>query len=271
VSPILSSHSSLADEVCDRPNLWINETLMASTAFPRPPTSPSPLSAVHSKLQSASIPSIIDPNGFELVTTPTIDDDGKLKTLARESEVSPWGAILSSASDHSDDHLPKVSPILSLRGSKTDEGWQVIRALAFAATHFGNSPAGFYHSSLPGTSTLDGSIVARGSSPSLSPPSHSPPPPSAAGISFRTLGWEYEGQPCGSWDRSVLGFPSSWSSSPLSHSLKGKSPLPPSQPPVVPMGEVVIRHKKVERESEEVERERREREEEEEEERGLMA
>lgn len=56
-----------------------------------------------------------------------------------------WLEIISIASRHSDPSLAGL-----------------IRSLAFCSTYFGIRSPGFYHSSLPGTESMDGSIFLSG-------------------------------------------------------------------------------------------------------------
>ncbi|KDE09872.1 hypothetical protein MVLG_00270 [Microbotryum lychnidis-dioicae p1A1 Lamole] len=175
-----------------RPNLWIKETLMAAPLYPMPPDASSPstsavaryLASLHARKEGE-----LGPDGVP--KTPQVDANGRLRLeeeLAEATETpldllgggNPWSTVLASAVDHPDDHVAKV-----------------IRSLAFAATHFGQSPAGFYQASLPGTEVMDGSIFIR-----------------AAGMTLQAMGWCHEGESPGSWDRSALGFESAWENEP---------------------------------------------------------
>ncbi|GAA5955384.1 hypothetical protein JCM10213_002868 [Rhodosporidiobolus nylandii] len=117
-----------------------------------------------------------------------------------EEGSNPWMRVLQSAVDHDDEHVTKA-----------------VRSLYFAATHFGASPKGMYPSSLPGTNEMDGSIFIR-----------------AAGMTLDSVGWAHEGAEgnVGTWDRSGLGWPETWSKDellpgrewpPASFSGKGKA------------------------------------------------
>lgn len=70
---------------------------------------------------------------------------------------------------------------------------RMIRSLAFAAQHFGLTPPGSWHCSLPGSHLLDGTAFVR-----------------AAGLLLDSLGWEHEGEEAGSWDRKVIGLDEAW-------------------------------------------------------------
>ncbi|KAK4050589.1 hypothetical protein OIV83_003315 [Microbotryomycetes sp. JL201] len=170
-----------------RPELHIHDTLMAASANPRPPhfsARAQTAVGVHlmhvvaeGQAESASAP-------LESPKTPQVDKNGHLlgpldpsdENSQRPSQENPWPRILASAADHPDDHLCKV-----------------VRSLAFAAMHFGHSSEGIFQSALPGTDVMDGSIFSR-----------------AAGLVMQTMGWCHEGEACGKWDRSCLGYDEAW-------------------------------------------------------------
>ncbi|GAA6022709.1 hypothetical protein JCM10207_008073 [Rhodosporidiobolus poonsookiae] len=106
---------------------------------------------------------------------------------------NPWMVVLKSAVDHDDEHVTKT-----------------VRSLYFAAAHFGASPKGMFQSSLPGVNEMDGSIFIR-----------------AAGLTLASVGWRHEGDAgnMGTWDRSGLGWPSTWEKDEL---LPGREFPPPS-------------------------------------------
>lgn len=111
---------------------------MAATAYPSPPTLPSfaPGAIARALKERAAKASSPDPNAAEEAgspVTPSVDDDGKVRPAVSEvvildatgeevhgeeqvtpevveppSQVSPWPALMASASDHTDDHLAKV-------------------------------------------------------------------------------------------------------------------------------------------------------------------
>ncbi|SCV73436.1 BQ2448_7362 [Microbotryum intermedium] len=175
-----------------RPNLWVKETLMAAPLYPMPPDAASPsTSAVARYLASLRRKEESESGSDGVPKTPQVDANGRLRLEEELAEATdtpmdllgggnPWSTVLASAVDHPDDHVAKV-----------------IRSLAFAATHFGQSPAGFYQSSLPGTEIMDGSIFIR-----------------AAGMTLQAMGWCHEGESPGSWDRSGIGFESAWDNEP---------------------------------------------------------
>ncbi|KAL8276912.1 hypothetical protein RQP46_010640 [Phenoliferia psychrophenolica] len=169
-----------------RPELHLRETLLSASCSPSPPSLPSFTPGAVAKALRAHSTVTPPTTDDDEPSTPTAGADGKFKrgstypAFEERRTVNPWPALLASASDHPDPHLPKV-----------------IRALAFAAEHFGHSPPGLYQCSLPGTDRMDGSIFIR-----------------AAGLTFGTLGYAREGVPIGSWDYSVLGLDSSWTDEP---------------------------------------------------------
>ncbi|KAM0747010.1 hypothetical protein T439DRAFT_318264 [Meredithblackwellia eburnea MCA 4105] len=174
-----------------RPNLHVNDTLLASTPTPVPPNLPTfTPGAISRAILKRDKSKSEDSSDDSAPSTPSVGVDGKVKsvnghngTLSDHEEekmvsldVNPWPGLMVSATDHPDEHVPKV-----------------IRTLAYAATHFGHSPPGLYQCSLPGSEKMDGSIFAR-----------------AAGLTFKALGYAREGEKPGSWDRSVLGFEAAW-------------------------------------------------------------
>lgn len=156
-----------------RPDLYVAETLMAATPYPRAPPVSSPPSKTavrraldenrhnkghdpedpHSSSGGSSSSQNVANYGFvESPATPkaqhaqpfpapgeadAFEDDGS----------NPWMRVLASAVDHDDEHATKV-----------------VRSLYYAATHFGTSEKGIFTSSLPGTELMDGSIFIRGAS-----------------------------------------------------------------------------------------------------------
>ncbi|GAA6044066.1 hypothetical protein JCM8097_005012 [Rhodosporidiobolus ruineniae] len=236
-----------------RPPLYVSETLMAASARPAPPTSatqnPPTTTAIRRALQEykrehaqdggvsspvssppsrhSPLPSPIPEGGsmstqdahnegyidspltpkaaegsgglpFSEVRDSKVDEEGLEEALGREDlegreGSNPWMRVLQSAVDHHDEHVTKA-----------------VRSLFFAATHFGASPRGMYQSSLPGTNEMDGSIFIR-----------------AAGMTLDSIGWAHEGDDgnTGSWDRSGLGWPSTWEKDEL---LPGREWPPPS-------------------------------------------
>lgn len=107
---------------------------MSATAYPSPPTLPSFAPGAIARALKDRAAKASDPNAGEEAVTPSVDDDGKVRPLVGEvvilgiegeevsgeeqgvpevvgppSEVSPWPALMASASDHTDDHLAKVS------------------------------------------------------------------------------------------------------------------------------------------------------------------
>ncbi|GAA5872957.1 hypothetical protein JCM3774_004886 [Rhodotorula dairenensis] len=171
-----------------RPDLYISEGLMMATATPCPPASaPAPHgrgteSAVRRALEKARAKEggggdegegDSGSGRFEKTppSLPHEDPEG-------DACVNPWMKVLQSAVDHDDEHVTKV-----------------VRSLYWAATQFGASPKGMFTSSLPGTEDMDGTIFIR-----------------AAGLTLAGMGWAHEGDAGrpGSWDRSALGFESTW-------------------------------------------------------------
>ncbi|GAA5857301.1 hypothetical protein JCM9279_005126 [Rhodotorula babjevae] len=189
-----------------RPDLHVADTLMAATAFPRPPpvSAPPATTAVrraldenrHNKGHDPEDPSSTGADGgVESPATPKAmhaqpfpvpsdgDVDSSRSQLDEDDGSNPWMRVLASAVDHDDEHATKV-----------------VRSLYYAAQHFGASQKGMFTSSLPGSELMDGSIFIR-----------------AAGLTLASVGWAHEGVPGapGSWDRSSLGFPSTWDDSEL--------------------------------------------------------
>ncbi|GAA5992840.1 hypothetical protein JCM10908_001366 [Rhodotorula pacifica] len=165
-----------------RPELYISEGLMLASAFPSPPESAPAKhgrgseSAVRRALEKARAGE--DAGRYEK-TQPSLPTHGETSAADDDECVNPWMKVLQSAADHDDEHVTKV-----------------VRSLYWAATQFGASPKGMFTSSLPGTEDMDGTIFIR-----------------AAGLTLTSLGWAHEGDAGrpGSWDRSVLGFDSTWS------------------------------------------------------------
>lgn len=175
---------------------------MAAPSCPLPPNhTPATTSAISLALSQLSSSSSTSSTSAETPTSPPVDEpespktpqagqDGKLRedvwdeaqslgaTGVEESEeeraANPsrsdvaWPRMLASAVDHPDDHFAKVCTVSLLRAHEDEKltkgEQQVIRSLSFAAANFGHSPKGLYHSALPGTELMDGSIFVRGSS-----------------------------------------------------------------------------------------------------------
>ncbi|BGP41181.1 hypothetical protein JCM10449v2_005155 [Rhodotorula kratochvilovae] len=202
-----------------RPELYVAETLMAATPYPRPPPSSSPpaTTAVRRAIDESRRDKHHDPedpsagggpgssqnvanDGFvDSPSTPKAQHALPFPAPGEEGEheddgSNPWMRVLASAVDHHDEHATKV-----------------VRSLYYAATHFGRSQKGMFTSSLPGTELMDGSIFIR-----------------AAGLTLASVGWAHEGHSGspGAWDRSALGFESTWDESEL---LPGASWPPPSR------------------------------------------
>lgn len=83
----------------------------------------------------------------------------------RMSSTNSWTAIIASAADHPDGLVVRV-----------------VRALAFAGSLYGHTPAGQYRCALAGTESMDGSIFVR-----------------TAGLVLDSLGWRREGDEPGRW------------------------------------------------------------------------
>ena len=165
-----------------RPELYLSEGLMMATAAPAPPASsatgrPGTDSAVRRALEKARAQEGDSDPAYE--KTPS-SLEGDANAADREDPyTNPWMKVLQSAVDHDDEHVTKV-----------------VRSLYWAATQFGASPRGMFTSSLPGSEDLDGTIFIR-----------------AAGLTLAGMGWAHEGDAGrpGRWDRSALGFDSTWS------------------------------------------------------------
>jgi len=83
----------------------------------------------------------------------------------RMSSTYSWTAVIASAADHPDGLVARV-----------------VRALAFAGSLYGHTPAGQYRCALAGTESMDGSIFVR-----------------TAGLVLDSLGWRREGDEPGRW------------------------------------------------------------------------
>ncbi|KDQ61069.1 hypothetical protein JAAARDRAFT_45728 [Jaapia argillacea MUCL 33604] len=98
--------------------------------------------------------------------------------------INPWPAIISSVLHAPDAHTVKA-----------------IRALYYAAQHYGSTPAGDVPGAVDkqgkethnGIGKLDGTVFVR-----------------AAGVVMDQLGWVTHGQPAGKWDASALGWDDAW-------------------------------------------------------------
>ncbi|GAA5833564.1 hypothetical protein JCM3766R1_002575 [Sporobolomyces carnicolor] len=208
-----------------RPDLYIEDTLMAAPAQPQPPSDsrPAEQSAVarsiaqnrrdaHSPANesgSAQNEPISPLHGQDDVDEPPTPKAATstlplppMESIGLDNEelkdgTNPWMKVLHSAVDHDDEHVTKT-----------------VRSLYFAASHFDTSPPGYFTSSLPGSQTMDGSIFIR-----------------AAGLTLASIGWAHEGQKgvVGTWDRSALGYDETWAEDELvpgarvPGSLKGKT------------------------------------------------
>lgn len=121
-----------------RPQLFLKETLLSSSAYPSPPSSSPPqLGAVAQALLTRnSSPRIVIPipeevdvelERDELIVTPLGTSSGEEeqsvetamggdrsiapdveKVSIEDDGINPWNALFTSALDHPDDHLPKV-------------------------------------------------------------------------------------------------------------------------------------------------------------------
>ncbi|GAA5907115.1 questin oxidase family protein [Sporobolomyces salmoneus] len=208
-----------------RPDLYIEETLMAAPAQPQPPNEPHPTSqsavarSVDEIRRDTRASSTGDKNSQEkeplspLHSNEDLDEPPTpkagtsnlplpvMETVGLDNEelrigTNPWMKVLQSAVDHDDEHVTKT-----------------VRSLYFAASHFDTSPPGYFTSSLPGSQTMDGSIFIR-----------------AAGLTLSSIGWAHEGDKgiVGTWDRSALGYNETWADDELlpgarmPGSLKGK-------------------------------------------------
>ncbi|GAA5820629.1 hypothetical protein JCM10212_005714 [Sporobolomyces blumeae] len=209
-----------------RPDLYIEETLLAATAQPLPPneTRPPSDSAV-----SRSIAENRHEKGSKSSTTsPPLSGPSEPRSPLHEQR----GQLEHEDDDVEEPHTPKATTSVSLpsvvvaedvhrseslQRERSDEDalvtnpWmkvlqsavdhhdehvtKAVRSLYFAATHFGASPPGYFTSSLPGTQIMDGSIFLR-----------------AAGMTLSSLGWAHEGDKgiVGTWDRSALGYDETW-------------------------------------------------------------
>ncbi|GAA6009671.1 hypothetical protein JCM11491_001054 [Sporobolomyces phaffii] len=186
-----------------RPELYIEESLMAASGQPLPPNEsrPSESSAVGRSLSqhrrdgesntknSPQTEPLSPLHTHEDVDEPPTPKAGTALALPAMENVglgnedvqvgtNPWMKVLQSAVDHGDEHVTKT-----------------VRALYYAASHFDTSPPGYFTASLPGTHAMDGSVFIR-----------------AAGLTLSALGWAHEGDRgvAGSWDRSALGFDETW-------------------------------------------------------------
>ncbi|GAA5952657.1 hypothetical protein JCM3765_002235 [Sporobolomyces pararoseus] len=205
-----------------RPELYIEESLMAAPAQPLPPSDPrpasesavarsiaksrrddskndsqqqqnEPISPLHSHDDIDEPPT---PKAASNLQLPVMESVGLDNNEDLKISTNPWMKVLQSAVDHDDEHVTKV-----------------VRSLYFAATHFDTSPPGYFTSSLPGSQTMDGSIFIR-----------------AAGMTLASVGWAHEGDKgiLGTWDRSALGYDETWREDELlpgaqvPSSLKGK-------------------------------------------------
>ncbi|BGP09142.1 hypothetical protein JCM10049v2_004997 [Rhodotorula toruloides] len=221
-----------------RPELYITETLMAASAYPRPPTpalSSSRLrkTAVRRALDEALVdrhsnqhdphesrptsPSshgvkqnVLNEGYVESPLTPKASDDHPL------SAANGFHGSAEEEEEQDDERVDEAAnPWMKVLASAVDHHdehvTKVVRSLFFAATHFGHSEKGMFTSSLPGTEAMDGTIFIR-----------------AAGSTLDSMGWAHEGDSGhpGSWDRSALGYPSTWDDSEL---LPGASWPPPSR------------------------------------------
>ncbi|GAA5939963.1 questin oxidase family protein [Sporobolomyces koalae] len=186
-----------------RPELFIEDTLMAAPDQPIPPNTPAgasesavarsisrnrrsrtssnqdaqeqePISPLHSNEDVDEPHTPKASSSAPLPPTEEIELGNDQKKLG----VNPWMKVLHSAVDHDDEHVTKA-----------------VRSLYFAASLFDTSPPGYFTSSLPGTHTMDGSIFIR-----------------AAGLTLASLGWAHEGDAgvVGTWDRSGLGYDETW-------------------------------------------------------------
>ncbi|BGP25600.1 hypothetical protein Rt10032_c06g2983 [Rhodotorula toruloides] len=223
-----------------RPELYITETLMAASAYPRPPdstlSSPRPRktavrraldealvdrhSSQHdphesrptSPMSGASKQNILNEGYVESPLTPKASDDHSLSAANGFHGSAAEEEYEDGADERVDEAAnPWMKALASAVDHHDEHVTKVVRSLFFAATHFGHSEKGMFTSSLPGTEAMDGTIFIR-----------------AAGLTLDSMGWAHEGDPGhpGSWDRSALGYPSTWDDSEL---LPGASWPPPSR------------------------------------------
>jgi hypothetical protein len=110
---------------------------------------------------------------------------------SKDEEYNPWPALIEGVRYHSDAHTLKT-----------------MRALVFAAQHFGETPPGGVIGAFRagakgeekqethvGMGKVDGTVFVR-----------------SAGVLMDILGWSGYGQPEGEWDRSALGWDKAWES-----------------------------------------------------------
>ncbi|GAA5995664.1 hypothetical protein JCM5350_007794 [Sporobolomyces pararoseus] len=207
-----------------RPELYIEESLMAAPTQPLPPSDPRPaqesavarsiaksrrddspqqeqqnerISPLHSHDDIDEPPTPKAASNLQLPVMENVGLDNNNNNEDLKMSTNPWMKVLQSAVDHDDEHVTKA-----------------VRSLYFAATHFDTSPPGYFTSSLPGSQSMDGSIFIR-----------------AAGMTLASIGWAHEGDKgiVGTWDRSALGYDETWKEDELlpgaqiPGSLKGKT------------------------------------------------
>ena len=154
-----------------RPDLYVADTIMAATPYPRPPpvSSTPTTTAVRRALDENRRDKGHDPEdpssmsadgGIESPATPKAmhaqpfpvtgdaEADSGRSQHDEDDGSNPWMRVLASAVDHDDEHATKV-----------------VRSLYYASQHFGTSQKGMFTSSLPGSELMDGSIFIRGASP----------------------------------------------------------------------------------------------------------
>lgn len=102
--------------------------------------------------------------------SPSADNASRVSSVhsasrMRISSTNSWTAVIASAADHPDGLVVRT-----------------VRALAFAGSLYGHTPAGQYRCALAGTESMDGSIFIR-----------------TAGLVLDSLGWRREGDEPGQW------------------------------------------------------------------------